>query len=571
MLKTRTAVSAFLLALPLLATTTFSARALAQTTPSAPAAPVGPAQPSPAAPPTTPAAAPTVTPPAKADGDGNADGDDKPAENVTEELRNSRRGLGMEPGALNFGGLVLPPPPGSQVTPGQLKAGQLNFHGYLRAPMLVGIGSGKNLPPGTEGGTKLHSPPRIPDAAYTDWKYTNNLGGPWTELQFAYGNAQVFGNVQVASYNLTDANFKDLTAQLGINQAWLTVNLPTLFGDRGGVRWNIGGFSDGYGGSGRFDAGQYGTYLFGRTHTTGETTSIFYDLTDDLTLQFEHGIGSRLNVFPYQPNGPMAGYLPYGGPKQQLPTFLHHAHLGATYLEKFTLALHYMTSWTQASESPMEKDGRISTVGAELRMVDTRYGNGWLGYSHISARDAIRVAGAIEVLHSWEGWSMTENFFGEPDAVTGTGTIDTVAWEYTFSLATFLRYPEVFYGQSTDFLLSVFGMYSSVSSPDAGFKALNMATSKLKMGFEATYTPLRWLGTSVRYDNVQPNMSDARESFQQISPRLLFRTDFVSNEQIILQYTRYFLNERTHLSYPFDQTKVAADENVISLIATLWW
>jgi hypothetical protein len=569
MRKTRSAVSALLLALPLL--TTAAAPAGAQPAPPPPAPPSGPAaQPSPATAPTTPIDTSPVPAPVKPQEPQESQEEPAPA-NVTEELRTSRRGLGMEPGALNFGGLVLPPPPGSQVTPGQLKAGQLNFHGYLRAPMIVGIGSGKGLPPGTDTGTKLHSPPRIPDGAYTDWKYTNNLGGPWTELQFAYGNAQVFGNVQIASYNLSDANFKDLTAQLGINQAWLTINLPNAFGDRGGVRWNIGGFSDGYGGSGRYDAGQYGTYLFGRTHTTGETMSIFYDVIDDLTLQFEHGIGSRLNVFPYQPNGPMAAYLPYGGPKQQLPTMLHHAHLGATYLEKFTLAFHYMTSWTQASESPMEKDGRISTFGGELRMIDSRYGNAWMGFSHIAADNAIRVAGALEVLHSWEGWSLTENFFGEPDVATGTGTVSTFAFEYTFSLATFLRYPEPFYGQAPDFLLSVFGMYSTVSSPDPSFKMLQLATSKLKVGTEATYTPLRWLGASVRFDKVQPNMNDARESFSQISPRLLLRTDFVSNEQIILMYTRYFLNSRTHLSFPFDQTKVAPDENVVSLIATLWW
>src|SRR4029453_15019377 len=122
--------------------------------------------------------------------------------------------------------------------------------------------------------------------------------GPWRGLQFIYGNARVFATVQIASYNLTDASFKDLTAQLGINQAWLTINLPNLLGDRGGVRWNIGGFSDGYGATGPFDAGQYGPYLFGRPHTTGETGSLFYDLTDDLTLQVEHGIGARLNVFP---------------------------------------------------------------------------------------------------------------------------------------------------------------------------------------------------------------------------------------------------------------------------------
>src|SRR6185436_20853712 len=142
-----------------------------------------------------------AAPPEKAKAEDAGGGE--PEDNTAAELRTSRKGLGMDPGALNYGDLVLPPPPGSQYI-GQIKANQLNFHGYLRAPMLVGLGSGSGIPAGVEGGLKLHSPPRIPDAAYTDWKYTNDLGGPWTELQFIYGNARVFATVQVASYNLTD-------------------------------------------------------------------------------------------------------------------------------------------------------------------------------------------------------------------------------------------------------------------------------------------------------------------------------------------------------------------------------
>jgi hypothetical protein len=81
---------------------------------------------------------------------------------------------------------------------------------------------------------------------------------------------------------------------------------------------------------------------------------------------------------------------------------------------------------------------------------------------------------------------------------------------------------------------------------------------------------------SFRYDLVQPNMSDSRESFQVFSPRLLFRTDFVSNEEIVLQYNRYQLGSAVKLDYPFDERMmtnpaIRADENVISLIATMWW
>jgi len=181
------------------------------------------------------------------------------------------------------------------------------------------------------------------------------------------------------------------------------------------------------------------------------------------------------------------------------------------------------------------------------------------------------VAGALETIHSQEGWNLVENYFGEPDTSTGTGTINSVGWEYTFSLSTFLRYPEPFYGQGPDVIVSLYGMFNSISSPDPNFALLKVPTAKLKTGAEVTYTPLRWMGAGARFDFVQPNMDDSRESFSVISPRVLFRTEFVSNEQIVVQYSRYNLGSRTRLSFPFDQTKVTPDHNVFSIIATMWW
>jgi hypothetical protein len=67
---------------------------------------------------------------------------------------------------------------------------------------------------------------------------------------FSYGDSRVSANVMVAAYNLTDSSWKDLTAQLGINEAWVTVNLPEFFGPRGGLIWNVGAFHGGYGGLG---------------------------------------------------------------------------------------------------------------------------------------------------------------------------------------------------------------------------------------------------------------------------------------------------------------------------------
>lgn len=521
--------------------------------------------------PPTPA---TEKPPAeKAEEAKEAEQDDEGDEdqNTAAELRISRQGLGLDPGALSFGGMALPPPPGSQVSTSDRKAYTLNYHGFLRAPMRIGIGPGDAVEVGVPAGAKLHSPPRIPDSSYTNWQYTNNLGGPWAEMQFSYGNAKVFGTVSVASYNLTDANYKELVAQLGINQAWVTFNLPDLFGDRGGILWNVGAFAAGYGASGRYDAGAYGTYLFGRTHTTGETLSAFYDITDDLTLQAEHGIGARLDVQQYDGalNQP---YLPYPGPTQQYPTMLHHAHAGVTYRDKIRLAAHYLTSWTQSATTKAAPDGRISSYGAEIKAYDTQFGNAYLGIGRLDARESLRVAGAFEAMHSWEGWSIRDNFFSEGSP--GTGSVTSVMWEYRFSLATFLRYPESFWGQGPDLLLATFGIFNTISSDDSTFaqcSAVVCPRKKLKMGAEATYTPLGWLGLSARFDSVQPNLDDATRSFSVVSPRLILRTQFVSHEEILVMFSHYFNKANTVLSYPFDEMMVPADPNVFSIIATMWW
>src|SRR5262245_5314980 len=97
-------------------------------------------------------------------------------------------GLGLDPTATQVGDLILPAggptgKPETTVAPG---AKSLQFHGYLRVPLRIGLGSGDDVAAGVVGGVKLHVPPHVPDSAYTDWQYTNGMGGPWTELRLSY-------------------------------------------------------------------------------------------------------------------------------------------------------------------------------------------------------------------------------------------------------------------------------------------------------------------------------------------------------------------------------------------------
>ena len=443
---------------------------------------------------------------------------------------------------------------------------RFQFHGFLRVPARLGFGDG----------FKLHSPPRIPDEAYTDWRFTNLSPGPWTELWFSYGNAKVTANVVLAAYNVTDSGYKDLVSQLGINESFLTIRAADrLFGDRGGLVFNVGAFANRYGTAARYDAGKYDTYLFGATHAAGETTAANYKLNRDLVLNAEHGVGGKIEPIPFQagPDGspPDNPFGPYPGDVEQGATFLHHAHIGATWQKQLTAALHYLTAWTDDADLATEHDGRITVVGAEAKLINSRWGNGYLGFAHLRARDALRVSGAIETLHSFEGWELRDNYFpGNPDGedASGTGTMNTVLFEYTFSLATYFWHPQEFYGQGPDLTFSAFGMFNQISSDDPAFAG---AKQKLKLGVEVVYTPLTWLGVAARYDLVQPNMDDARESFHVITPRMILRSEFASHEEVWIQYSQYLNGSRVRSTavWPYEPTR--ADDAALAITAVMWW
>jgi hypothetical protein len=91
---------------------------------------------------------------------------------------------------------------------------------------------------------------------------------------------------------------------------------------------------------------------------------------------------------------------------------------------------------------------------------------------------------------------------------------------------------------------------------------------------EATYSLLPWLAVSGRYDRVTPDMDDERYSFAVLSPRVIFRTNWDSHDQVVLQYSRWFNGSRTTVrtgTPPHEDVTIVPDENMISLSASMWW
>jgi hypothetical protein len=498
--------------------------------------------------------------------------------------------LSLAPEAPQVGGLVVTP--GQNPTPEEPSGTapsewRFSVTGYFRAPLRLSWGPPTTPDPnGGNPGTQLRTPPLVPDANYIDWRYTNSLVAPWSELNFHYGNDRAKATIQIASYNITDAGYRRVEANLGINQAFLTLSFPNVGGENGRLNLTVGAFTNRYGAAGRYDAGKYETYLFGRTHLAGETLSFEYDV-GDWTFAAEDGFGGKLEPIPFIPaNGPGQPWDPYQGPVPQESTFVHHAHVGAVFKKMLLIGAHYLDVFSSdieraGSYNGMAYAGRPSTdpkpnitiTGADIKFLNGFYGDGYLGYAHLSATNAVYLADAIEVLHSFGGWQLHDNYFGAPGGMEQTtGTIDSVLFQYVFSFGQFFHRPKPFWGDGPDLVASVFGMFNKVDAP----LTPAFSHSRLKGGAELTYLPLAWLGVGGRFDEVQPNMDDSTQSFGVISPRLILRTAFVTHEQVLVQYSRYFYNSNAgHSSYPYSvqpgASMLGADNNAFQIAAIIWF
>ena len=475
-------------------------------------------------------------------------------------------GVTLAPGLPDFGNEVVEGVPDGTV--GASDGSHFDFHGYTRAPLRVGDGPRNDGSPGKE----LHSPPRTADLSYTDWNYTNVVPGPWTELMLSYGNSRASVTTSIASNNQTIAGYRDLQDQFGINQAFVTLNFPEAFGSVGGLRGVFGSFTNRYGAPGISGGGMYDTYLFGRTRAVGETLTANFALSHSLTLIVEHGIGAKLDAIPFATVTPRPDYLPYPGPVPEGSTFLHHAHLALDISHTVTLAAHYITSWTPDDHNApgtKSQPGRMTVTGGELRTGGSAFGDGYIGFSHIDANHILPLADAIEVLHSEGGSEFKDNYFGGFNPITHTtnpddsGKVDSVLFQYTLSAGKIARYPRAFSGNGPDLTFTPFAMWNHVRSANNDY-------SRLKFGAELIYSPLEVLAFGGRYDLVQPDLHDAKQSFSVLSPKVILRTAFVSHEAITFQYSRYFLGSEVTPGFPYNALP-KADSDVFMISASMWW
>lgn len=483
--------------------------------------------------------------------------------------------LSLDPSAPQAGAL----PGGMTPAYGQRAVDQgdwrFDFHGFLTAPLRVGLNTPPEDHPTLDSDdTVLHSPPMVPDDLET-FSHTGVVPTPYVQLNFSYGNNVVIGNVSiVAQQPNVSAGFFDPSAQLGVNDLYVTF-LPDL-AKNVSTQIHVGAFSNRYGVMGEYDEGRYGTPLIARTNGVGEHIAATMSL-GSVSLLLEQGIQGTSNKA--SPGIERAGWNDFADPRVGT-SFVNHLHAGASYKGIATLGAHYMHAWSQDDRAArLDPEGSITILGGDLRLALGRFGHFYVAGAHTEAKNARTVGRVVEVLNTRGGPGLIQNYLGEESE--GNGSLFTVGAQYDLSIGRLVSYPVPFYGDGPDLFVSLFGIQTAVQSddqrldpdPDADGKRYDDVI-KRKFGVEATYSLLRWLAVSTRYDQVHPNVDNQRYSFSVISPRIILRTDWEATDQVVLQYSHWFNGSLTTIrtGYPPRENPLAfPDEDMVSLSVSMWW
>lgn len=550
-----------------------------------PAEPVAPAA-------SAPAAAATATPAAPAEPATPAEAakpEEKEPETAEERLerdlgeRNSaaeKLSLGLAPGAPQY--TALPGGTGASVA-GAAPAGYwyFDFHGFVSLPLRVGLNQRENAGAGQKV-LVLHTPPRVP-GEFESFGYTSIDPDPWVQLNFAYGKQTVVATVIVAARAVSDANaYFNPPDHIGINDAFLTFRLPDFHGMA--LNLDVGAFSNRYGHMGERDMGRYGTPLIARVAGAGATGTAVIPVHKDVEVVAEAGVMTQLNKAPVGVEP--AGWNGFADPNVG-STFAPHFHAAVGYAGVAQLGGHIIYASAQddrAAPAPRTPDGSLSVLALDGRLTMGRFGHFYAGVANTSAETVRTVSSVVRILNAPGGPGLMREYFGADPTVDcttenylscGSGSLLVAGAQYDLSLGNLLRYPMRFDGNGPDLFASLFGTYATVSVPeDAPNADIADGVKKLKYGGELTYTPLSWFAVGGRYDRVINDVHDATKTCAILSPRAIFRSDWTSTDQVMLQYSRQICGSGTVVvdGYPpHKDPSIEPDADVLSLTAAMWW
>lgn len=484
--------------------------------------------------------------------------------------------MGLEPGAPQAGTL-----PGG-VSPGVQSANKddwrFDFHGFFNMPFWVGFGERED-PADGQSKTTWHAPPVLPDEEGSAGD-TNVLSRPWTQLNFSYGTSQVRGTVILAAKTASSASgWFNPPDHIGIQDAFITLNLPA--GDKARYAANVGVFTSRYGTMGEFDEGRYATPLMARVEGAGANLTGRWTLSPEVAVLAEGGFEGNLDK-------PVLGTVPEGwngfADQNVGATYAGHAHLGLSLYDFAHVTGHYFHTFAKDDQANVQQqpDAKMDVYGGDLRLTMGAFGHLYAGASVADAENVGSLGGVVRYLNTKNGPDLVRNYLGTQSG--GTGKLTTFGAQYDFSLAALLLHPQKFSGNAPDLRLSLFAMQtqatgvgsteSAMRRPPVNRLAVCNKTCN-KYGGELAYKPLSFLAVALRGDQVNLDAGDNKESFTIVSPRLIFSSDWNSQDQITLQYSRYFYGSgvlaRNPGYDPNDLTYTKPDESTLSLHATMWW
>ncbi len=486
------------------------------------------------------------------------------ADAAEEEDRKETGALGLAPGIPQVSALPGGFAPAYSPDAQKNADWHADFHGYVSVPLKLGFNNRAGEVTDQQFSTVIHAPPVVPE--YRDaFTYTSALPDPYVQLNFAYGNDVVQANVilQARSAN-TAMSFFDASTRGGITDAFLTFNLPDL-AKSVGLKVHVGAFTNRYGATGEYDEGRYGTPLIARTNGVGENIIANIEL-GDFKLELQQGFQGQLDKAPL---GIVPGdWNDYADPN--IGTGLvHHVHAGLGYKDFGGIGLHYMNAFSadERANQGTVPDGKINILAADLRLSLHRFGHFYGAASYTDATNSRSVGRIVEVLNALGGPGLMRSYFG-PNS-NGTGTLLTLGGQYDLSIGRLL-YANAHTGVSPDIIVSLFAIQTSVTSADPMYTDKSM----FKFGGEAAYSLTSFLATALRFDSVAPDLSDADKSFMILSPRVIFRSDWQSRDQVTLQYSHWFNGSQVYVRNGTPAVLdpgIRPDEDVVSLAATMWW
>jgi hypothetical protein len=467
---------------------------------------------------------------------------------------------------LGIGTPELGAPPGrmrpafgqAPVSPGDW---QFEFHGYLNVPFRMGINTRED-PYETQYKTVFHAPPLVPDDRER-FEHTGVMPQPWTQLNFSYGNSVVAGTIIVAAKTVSTASgYFNPPDHIGINDAFVSFK-PDL---GIGLQIDVGGFSNRYGAMGEYDLGRYDTPIIARVSGVGYTARVSVPVAPGLKFLAEQGVSGQFDRA--QLGVESAGWNDFADPNVG-SSFAHHGHLGLASAGVGQLGLHYVQAFTRDDRvAPTLPDGSINVLGADVAGEFQRFGRLYLGMAYTKASDARTVSPVVRVLNAPGGPGLMAEYFGPNSG--GNGSLTTLGAQYDLSIGEIARYPEPFSGYGPDLVASLFGVYTGVGSDEAAYDGVN----KLKYGAELTYSALSWLAFGGRYDRVMDDTDDDTKTFAVISPRIILRTDYNSQDQVTITYSHWMYGSgvNVRVGYPEEEDPtVRPDEDTISLNVNMWW